>query len=173
MGRKGGVKEKFSICRFRLKKVKKVSKLRSGDKKICDAGARHMPNQESGCAAGLPGGCYAGFPRKAQILHAARNGHIVPLPFGPGRIELISRQRALSTFTRVLCRIFRKDASLANPLPVATLLDSASSSHRLTAPRYGLSSYCGRSLFTSEEDMRPSPQGLGKERDATHSAPRG
>ena len=27
--------------------------------------------------------------------------------------------------------------------------------------------------LTSEEDMRPSPQGLGKERDATHSAPRG
>ena len=68
---------------------------------------------------------------------------------------------------------YRKDANLANPLPVATLLDSAGSSHRLTAPRYGLTSYCGRSLFTSEEDMRPSPQGLGKERDATHSAPRG
>ena len=45
------------------------------------------------------------FPREAQVLHAARNGHIS-----------ISRQRALSTFTRVLCRIFRKDASLANPL---------------------------------------------------------
>ena len=59
---------------------------------------------------------------------------------------------------------YRKDASLANPLPVATLLDSAGSSHRLTAPRYGLTSYCGRSLFTSEEDMRPSPQGLGKKR---------
>ena len=56
MGGKGGVKEKFSFCRFRLKKVKKVDKLRMGDKKICDAGARHMPNQESGCAAALPGG---------------------------------------------------------------------------------------------------------------------
>ena len=54
--------------------------------------------------------------------------------------------------------------ALTNPLPVATLLDSAGSSHRLTAPRYGLTSYCGRSLFTSEEDMRPSPQGLGKKR---------
>ena len=39
---------------------------------------------------------------------------------------------------------------LANPMPVATLLDSAGSSHRLTAPRYGLTSYCGRSLFTSD-----------------------
>ena len=28
MGEKGGVKEKFSFCRFRLKKVKKVSFLR-------------------------------------------------------------------------------------------------------------------------------------------------
>ena len=28
MGKKGGEKEKFSICRFRLKKVKKVGKLR-------------------------------------------------------------------------------------------------------------------------------------------------
>ena len=28
MGRKGGVKEKFSFCRFRLKKVKKVGFLR-------------------------------------------------------------------------------------------------------------------------------------------------
>ena len=55
MNEKGGVKEKFSICRFRLKKVKNVGKLRMGDKKICDAGARHMPNQESGYAAGLPG----------------------------------------------------------------------------------------------------------------------
>ena len=54
MGGKGGVKEKFSICRFRLKKVKKVGNLRNGDKKICDAGARHRPNQESGCAAALP-----------------------------------------------------------------------------------------------------------------------
>ena len=68
---------------------------------------------------------------------------------------------------------YARPLALANPLPVATLLDSAGSSHRLTAPRYGLTSYCGRSLFTSEEDMRPSPQGLGKERDATHSAPRG
>ena len=55
MGGKGGVKEKFSFCRFWLKKVKKVALLRSGDKKICDAGARHMPNQESGYAAALPG----------------------------------------------------------------------------------------------------------------------
>ena len=54
MGGKGEVKEKFSFCRFRLKKVKKVGKLRMGDKKICDAGARHMPNQESGYAAALP-----------------------------------------------------------------------------------------------------------------------
>ena len=38
-----------------MKKVKKVGKLRMGDKKICDAGARHMPNQESGYAAGLLG----------------------------------------------------------------------------------------------------------------------
>ena len=37
-----------------MKKVKKVGELRMGDKKICDAGARHMPNQESGYAAALP-----------------------------------------------------------------------------------------------------------------------
>ena len=54
MGGKVGVKEKFSIWHFRLKKVKKVGKLRSGDKRICNAGARHRPNQESGCAAALP-----------------------------------------------------------------------------------------------------------------------
>ena len=55
MGRKGGVKEKFSFWHFRGEKVKKHTFLRMGDKKICDAGARHMPNQESGYAAALPG----------------------------------------------------------------------------------------------------------------------
>ena len=54
MNGKGGVKEKFSFWHFRGEKVKKVGELRSGDKKICDAGARHMPNQESGYAAALP-----------------------------------------------------------------------------------------------------------------------
>ena len=37
MGGKGGVKEKFSFCRFRLKKVKKVSFLRM-DKWLLDVG---------------------------------------------------------------------------------------------------------------------------------------
>ena len=39
---------------------------------------------------------------------------------------------------------------LAKVLPVATLLASTGSPHRLTAPRYGLSSYCGRSLFIAD-----------------------
>ena len=68
MGERGEMEEKFSICRFRLKKVKKVDKLRSGNKKICDAGARHMPNQESGYAAGLPGGCHVRFPTRSTGL---------------------------------------------------------------------------------------------------------
>ena len=55
MGGKGGVKEKFSIWHFRGEKSEKVGQLRMGDKKICDARARHMPNQKSGYAAGLPG----------------------------------------------------------------------------------------------------------------------
>ena len=37
MGGKGGVKEKFSFCRFRLKKVKKVGFLRM-DKWLLDVG---------------------------------------------------------------------------------------------------------------------------------------
>ena len=64
MSEKGGVKEKFSIWHFRLKKVKKHTFLRMVDKKICDAGARHMPTQESGYAAELP----VCFPQAPQIL---------------------------------------------------------------------------------------------------------
>ena len=36
--------------------------------------------------------------RVAEVMLAARNGHIVPLPFGPGRIKLTSRQRAPAKF---------------------------------------------------------------------------
>ena len=45
-------------------------------------------------------------------------------------------------------------------MPVATLLASAGSSHRLTAPRYGLTSYCGRSLFTSDARKDAATQSL-------------
>ena len=48
-----GSKKNFHWVAFAVKKVKKVGQLRIGDKEIGDAGARHMPNQESGYAAGL------------------------------------------------------------------------------------------------------------------------
>ena len=47
---------------------------------------------------------------------------------------------------------------LQRSLPVATLLASTGSPHRLTAPRYGLSSYCGRSLFIADAMALRAPR---------------
>ena len=123
---------------------------------FCGEKSEKVTKLRSGYAAGLPVCGTAKTQRKRGLLR----------PRQINRASYTAR-KALPVY------FYARPLALANPLPVATLLDSAGSSHRLTAPRYGLTSYCGRSLFTSEEDMRPSPQGLGKERDATHSAPRG
>ena len=59
-------------------------------------------------------------------MHATSHGHIVPLPFGPGRIELLLRQRALcSSLAPSAClRILRKNAISCSvaPLGARTIL---------------------------------------------------
>ena len=56
MGRKGGVKEKFSICRFRLKKVKKVDKLRRFNARTLLLQIRSPRREERDAAHSAPRG---------------------------------------------------------------------------------------------------------------------